>query len=76
MDIRIGIVQSMRELDIELADDTDRDELVARVEAALGGDGVLWLVDRKGRQVGIPASRIAFVEVGAASGRTVGFGAA
>ena len=76
MDIRIGIVQSMRELDVELSDDTDRDELVAEIEAVLASDGVLWLTDRKGRRVGVPASRMAFVEVGVATGRSVGFGAA
>ena len=75
MDIRIGIVQSMRELDIELSDDTDRDELVAQIEAVLLSDGVLWLTDRKGRRVGVPASRMALVEVGVATGRSVGFGA-
>ncbi len=75
MDIRIGIVQSMRELDIELGDDTDRDELVAQIEAVLLSDGVLWLTDRKGRRVGVPAARMAFVEVGVATGRSVGFGA-
>jgi hypothetical protein len=38
---------------------------------------VLWLTDRKGRRVGVPASRIAYVELGTpASERVVGFGAA
>ena len=37
MDVRIGIVQSMKELDIELPDDADRDKVLADIEAALGG---------------------------------------
>jgi hypothetical protein len=38
---------------------------------------VLWLTDRKGRRVGVPASRIAYVEFGTpASERVVGFGTA
>ena len=77
VDIRIGIVQSMKEIDVELADDADRDEVTQAVEAALASDTVLWLTDRKGRRVGVPASRIAYVEFATpASERIVGFGAA
>jgi hypothetical protein len=77
MDIRIGIVQSMKEIDVELPSDADRDQVIKDVEAALGSDQVLWLTDRKGRRVGVPASRIAYVELGTpASDRVVGFGAA
>ena len=77
MDIRIGIVQSMKEIEVELAADADRDKIMKEVETALTGDQVLWLTDRKGRRVGVPASRIAYVELGTpASERVVGFGAA
>jgi hypothetical protein len=77
MDIRIGIVQSMKELDVELAEDANRDKIMKEVEAALGSDKVLWLTDRKGRRVGVPASRIAYVEFATpASERIVGFGTA
>lgn len=77
MDIRIGIVQSMKELDVELPEDANRDEIMKEVEAALGSDKVLWLTDRKGRRVGVPASRIAYVEFATpASERIVGFGTA
>ncbi len=77
MDIRIGIVQSMKEIEVELPEDAKRDEVMKEVEAALGGDTVLWLTDRKGRRVGVPASRIAYVELGTpASDRVVGFGTA
>ena len=77
MDIRIGIVQSMKEIDVELPADADRDKIMKDVEKALTSDQVLWLTDRKGRRVGVPASRIAYVEFGTpASERVVGFGAA
>ena len=77
MDIRIGIVQSMKEIEVELPEDVQRDQVMKDVEAALGGDTVLWLTDRKGRRVGVPATRIAYVELGTpASDRIVGFGAA
>jgi hypothetical protein len=77
VDIRIGIVQSMKEIEIELTDDTDRDTLEKDVEAALKTGALLWLTDRKGRRVGVPADRVAYIEFGAPSGeRRVGFGAA
>jgi hypothetical protein len=75
MDIRIGIVQSMKELEVELPEDANREKVMKQVEAALGGESVLWLTDRKGRRVGVPAARIAYVEFGTpASERVVGFG--
>jgi hypothetical protein len=76
VDVRIGIVQSVKELDVELPDDADRDKVLADVEAALAKEGaILWLTDRKGRQVGVPAGKIAYVEVdGPTAERRVGFG--
>jgi hypothetical protein len=76
MEIRIGIVQSMKELSVELPEGTDRDALERDVESALEGDRILWLSDRKGRRVGVPASRVAYVEFTNVSERNVGFGAA
>ena len=75
MDVRIGVSDSRRELELELADDTDRDELKERIAAALaGGEGFLWLTDRKGRDVGVPVAKLAYVEIGSADGRSIGFG--
>ncbi|MDA8070297.1 MAG: DUF3107 domain-containing protein [Actinomycetota bacterium] len=77
MDVRIGIAQSVKELEVELPDDAERDAVIADIDAALGrGDGVLWLTDRKGRRVGVPVGKLAYVEVGApVTERRVGFGA-
>ena len=76
MDVRIGIVQTVKELEVELADDADRDAVMADIDKALGGDGVLWLTDKKGRRVGVPSSKVAYVEIGApTSERRGGFGA-
>ena len=76
MDVRIGVTQSPRELSIELADDADRDAVHAQIEAALSGAiDVLWLDDKKGRSTGVPAAKIAYVEIGGAdAGRRIGFG--
>jgi hypothetical protein len=76
VDVRIGVTQTPREISLELADDSDRAAIKSKIEAALtGAVDVLWLTDKKGRDVGISAAKIAFVELGAADGeRRIGFG--
>jgi len=54
----------MKELEVELPEDANRDKIMKEIEAALSGEKVLWLTDRKGRRVGVPAQRIAYVEFG------------
>ncbi len=77
MDVRIGIIQTPKELDVELSPGTDREQVIADVEKALkDAEGVLWLTDKRGRGFAVPAGRIAYVEVGAETeDRKVGFGA-
>ena len=78
MDVRIGVTYSPKELDLELADDADAAAVRAEVETALAGGNtaVLWLTDRRGRQVGVPVEKIAYVEIGAPGpDRRIGFGA-
>jgi hypothetical protein len=77
VDVRIGITHIPKEIEVEMPDDVDGDTVVADIEKLLKtGDGVLWLTDRKGRRVGVPVVKVAYVEVGAPSGdRRVGFGA-
>jgi len=77
VDVRIGIVQSIKELEVELGDDAERDSVIAAIEESLSkAEGVLWLTDRRGRRVAVPVAKVAYVEVGApASDRRVGFGA-
>lgn len=75
MDVRIGIVQSMKELEVELPDGTDQAALSAQVEEAMSeANKVLWLTDRRGKRIGVPSARIAYVELGENESRTVGFG--
>lgn len=79
MDVRIGVTYSPKELDLELEDGTEPASVRSQVEAALaGGDaGVLWLTDRRGRQVGVPVPKIAYVEIGApGADRRIGFAGA
>ena len=51
-------------------------EVIKTVEAALNdGAPVLWLADKKGRRVGIPSDKVAYVEITEEdAGQRVGFG--
>lgn len=75
MDVRIGVTYTAKEIDVELASDTDLTELRSRVDRALSGDDrVLWLTDDHGRQVAVPTEKIAYVELGSPDGeRRIGF---
>ena len=73
MEVRIGVIYTARELTLEV--DESVDEVTQAVEGALSnGDSMLWLTDNKGRRVGVPTDKIAFIEVAAdAVGHKVGF---
>ncbi|MDE0803746.1 MAG: DUF3107 domain-containing protein [Acidimicrobiales bacterium] len=75
MDVRIGVTYTGKELDIDLGDDADADAVQADVDAAIGGDtSVLWLTDKKGRRLGIPTDKLAYVEIGSSDAeRRIGF---
>jgi hypothetical protein len=78
MDVKIGVTYTAKEIDVELADDADRDQILKDVETALAdGNGVFWLTDKRGRTVGVPASKVAYVDIGTgARDRKVGFASA
>lgn len=72
MEVKIGIAESQRELVV--SSDQTADEVQALVDTALGdGDGLLRLVDEKGRRYVIRAAQIAYVEIAPEDGRRVGF---
>ena len=75
VDVRIGVTQAPREITIEVEDST-RDDVKARIEAALAGAAdVLWIADKRGRDIAISSAKIAYVEIGSAEGeRRIGFG--
>ena len=75
MVVRVGVIHTGKELELELADDTDRDALQRQIEESIGGaGGLLWLTDKRGRRVGVPAEKIGWVELGEdTSARRVGF---
>ena len=74
MELRIGVVHSPKELSVEL--DGTADEIVATVDQAVkDGAAIVWLTDLKGRRLGIPAGKIAYVEIDEdGANKRVGFG--
>ena len=60
-----------------MGDQVDGDELVEDIKAAMAGDNsMLWFTDRRGRRVGVPTQKLAYVEIGSTGGdRRVGFSA-
>ena len=74
MEVKIGVKGANRELVVETA--ASADDVAAAVRAALTDDaGLLVLSDDKGRQVMVPADKVAYVELGESESRKVGFGA-
>jgi hypothetical protein len=75
VDVRIGLIQNAKELELQLEDDADQAAVRQQVDAAVQSGGTLWLTDRKGRQVGVAVEKLAYVEIGTPDdGRRIGFG--
>lgn len=59
MKVRIGIADNkVVEVDVD-----DEKLFKSELEKALADDGMAWFTDTKGRTVGIPAAKVAFVEI-------------
>jgi len=73
VEVKIGIAESQRELVV--SSDQTADEVSKLVDDALSGigDGLLRLVDDKGRKYVVRAEQIAYVEIAPEEGRRVGF---
>lgn len=72
MDVRIGIINSPRELTFESS--STAAEVEALVATAFeSGAKLIKLCDNKGRVFMIPASALGYVECGAEESRRVGF---
>ena len=75
MEVKIGVQYAPRELVLESAQSPT--EVEATVTDAIGkGEGVLSLVDEKGRRVIVPVDKIAYIEIADAQSRPVGFSTA
>jgi len=80
VEVKIGVADSPRELVFNSAQTpAEVEDLVkaALAEAATpGGSAVLALTDDKGKRILVQASKISYLEIGAADVRRVGFGIA
>ena len=73
MEVKIGITDSPRELVLSSTQTpAEVEELVAA--AVREGSGLLSLSDERGRRFLIQSAKIAYVEIGVADARRVGFG--
>ena len=74
MEVRIGVVYTPREIVLEMGDDAET--VSAAIESAMKEKtSLLWLTDSKGKRLGIPLDKLAYVEIASAdSERKVGFG--
>jgi hypothetical protein len=72
VEVKIGIAESARELVV--SSDQTPDEVQALVDESLSSDnGLLRLVDDKGRRFLIRAAQISYIEIAAEDVRRVGF---
>ena len=72
MEVKVGVADTVREL--VLNSDQTPEEIESLVASALKDSaGTLSLVDDKGRRFVVPSARVAYVEIGTADTRRVGF---
>jgi disulfide oxidoreductase YuzD len=72
MEVKIGVVYSAKEHQLEV--EGTEESVAACIEAGLSGP-MLWLTDTKGRRVGVPTDKIAYIEIlGEDAAKKVGFG--
>ncbi|HVR32918.1 MAG TPA: DUF3107 family protein [Acidimicrobiia bacterium] len=73
MKVRIGIADSTKVIELDVPDVKEFEDGFA---GALANDDVLvWVEDTKNRRIGIPASRVAYVEIETEDAiQNVGFG--
>jgi hypothetical protein len=75
VEVKIGVQYAPRELVLDSAQTPA--EVEATVSDAIGkGEGILTLVDDKGRRVIVPVDKIAYIEIAEAQSRPVGFSTA
>ena len=72
MDVKVGVLHTPREIIID-SNESAEDVEKRVTEALKSEDRILSLKDRRGRQILIPADRIAYVEIAETDNRKVGF---
>ncbi|MGD0373854.1 MAG: DUF3107 domain-containing protein [Streptosporangiaceae bacterium] len=72
MEVKIGIQSVPRELVLET--ESAFEEVERSLTTAITDGGVFVLTDDKGGKIMVPADKIAYVEIGGAEPRRIGFG--
>jgi hypothetical protein len=73
VEVKVGVQNSPRELVLESAQSAE--DVARAVAEQVAAGGVLTLADEKGRQIVVPVSALAYVEIGEPTVRRVGFAA-
>jgi hypothetical protein len=73
LEIRIGVIESQKEISLQVEDKPE--DLAKRIDDSVkDGTAMMWFVDDKGKRVGVPTNKLAYVEIDAeAEPRPVGF---
>ena len=72
MEVKVGVADTARELLINSSQTPEEVEALV-ADALKNSSGMLTLIDDKGRRYVVPSARIAYVEIGSADSRRVGF---
>jgi hypothetical protein len=72
VEVKIGVQYAAREIVVESSQTPEAVEDL--ITAAVKAGGLLALADERGRRVLIPVEKLAYVEIGEANERRVGFG--
>lgn len=72
MDVRIGISDINRELQLRTKETAD--EVLTSLRKALTDGSLFEMTDEKGRRILVPAVKVAYLDLGPADTRPVGFG--
>lgn len=75
MEVKVGVADTARELIINSSQTPEEVEALV-ADALKGTSGTLTLIDDKGRRYVVPSARVAYVEIGSADARKVGFATA
>ena len=75
MEVKIGVADTAREIVLQSALSPDEVEAVVS-DALKNPQGTLVMIDERGGRYVVPASRLAYVEIGKADSRRVGFAVA
>lgn len=74
MDVRIGVIDTPKELKLEM--EGTAEEVEQALQEQLSSNGTfIWLTDNRGLRVGVPVDKLAYVEIESEeAGKQVGFG--